>query len=139
MSDDAHVSVAVWPVVKVYRGWGINPKRGLGIEGSVFFFFYTNTESFRQICVNIFISDFYPSVFDGVCAFLGRSICASGTGEPGRVIRSPLSFLRSRHAHALHCWKGVSLGASVKPPDNIRTTYKVSGRFFIAPVRVTET
>lgn len=39
MSDDAHVSVTAWPVVKVYRGWGINLKRGLEIEGSVCLFF----------------------------------------------------------------------------------------------------
>lgn len=59
MSGDVHVSVAGWPVVKVYRGWEINAKHGLGIEGSVF---YTDTESFKQICVNIFVSDFFLSV-----------------------------------------------------------------------------
>lgn len=38
-------------------GWGINPKHGLGIEGSVFFF-YTDAESCKQICVNIFYQGF---------------------------------------------------------------------------------
>lgn len=30
--------VAGWPVVQVYRGWGINPQHGLGMEGSVFLY-----------------------------------------------------------------------------------------------------
>lgn len=46
MRGDVHVSVAGWPVVKVYRGWGINPKHGLGIEGAVF---YTDTASNRLV------------------------------------------------------------------------------------------
>lgn len=81
-----------------------------------FYFFYTNTESFKQIWVNILISDFFfflsafLSISDGVFVpFLGRSIRAFGAGEPGWLFWSPLSVLRSRHAHALRCWKGVFL------------------------------
>lgn len=57
MSADVHVSVAGWPVVKVYHGWGINPKHGLGIEGSIF---NIVPETFKQICVNILSEIFYP-------------------------------------------------------------------------------
>lgn len=55
------------------------------------------------------------------CVFVGRSVSASVTREPGWFFRSPLSVLRPRHTHALPCREGGSLKAA-RPSLNMKLT-----------------